>query len=48
MRKVFLVSLLILGLGLWEIRQILKKHNNLNLYTSKDEKFFKQQLEIYL
>ena len=48
MRKVFIVSLLILGLGLWEIRQILKKHNNLNLYTSKDEKFFKQQLEIYL
>lgn len=48
MRKVFLVSLIILGLGLWEIRQILKKHNNLNLYTSKDEKFFKQQLEIYL
>ena len=48
MREVFLVSLIILGLGLWEIRQILKKHNNLNLYTSKDEKFFKQQLEIYL
>ena len=35
------------GLGLWEIRQILKKNNNVNLYTSKDEKFFKQQLEIY-
>lgn len=35
------------GLGLWEIRQILKKHKNLNLYTSKDEKFFKQQFEIY-
>ena len=35
------------GLGLWEIRQILKKNNNLNLYTTKDEKFFKQQLEIY-
>lgn len=36
------------GLGLWEVRQILKKHNNLNLFTSKDNKFFKQQLEIYL
>ena len=35
------------GLGLWEIRQILKKNNNLNLYTSKDDKLFKQQLEIY-
>lgn len=35
------------GLGLWEIRQILKKHNNLNLFTTKDEKYFKQQLEIY-
>lgn len=35
------------GLGLFEVRQILKKNNNLNLFTSKDEKFFKQQLEIY-
>lgn len=35
------------GLGLWEVRQILKKNNNLNLFTSKDNKFFKQQLEIY-
>ena len=35
------------GLGLWEIRQILNKNNNLNLYTSKDDKLFKQQLEIY-
>jgi len=35
------------GLGLWEVRQIIKKNNNLNLYTSKDNKFFKQQLEIY-
>ena len=35
------------GLGLWEIRQILKKNNNLNLFTSKDENFFKQQFEIY-
>ena len=36
------------GLGLWEIRQILKKNNNLNLYTSKTDTFFSQQLEIYL
>ncbi len=36
------------GLGLWEIRQILKKRNNLNLYTTKSEKYFTQQLEIYL
>lgn len=35
------------GLGLWEVRQILKKNTNLNLYTSKDESYFKQQLEIY-
>lgn len=36
------------GLGLWEIRQILKKRNNLNLYTTKDCEYFTQQLEIYL
>lgn len=35
------------GLGLWEIRQILKKNNNLNLYTTKNDKFFSQQFEIY-
>lgn len=35
------------GLGLWEVRQILKKNNNLNLFTTKDDKFFRQQLEIY-
>ena len=35
------------GLGLWEIRQILKKNNNLNLFTSKDNNLFKQQFEIY-
>ena len=35
------------GLGLWEIREILKKSNNLNLHTSKTEKYFSQQLEIY-
>lgn len=35
------------GLGLWEIRQILKKNNNVNLHTDKSEKYFSQQLEIY-
>lgn len=35
------------GLGLWEIRQIMKKHNNLNLYTTKTNEFFSQQFEIY-
>ena len=35
------------GLGLWEVRQILKKNTNLNLFTSKNDKFFKQQLEMY-
>ena len=35
------------GLGLWNVRKILKKNNNLNLFTSKDNKLFKQQLEIY-
>ena len=35
------------GLGLWEIRQILKKNNNLNLFTTKNNDFFSQQFEIY-
>ena len=35
------------GLGLWEIRKILKKNNNLNLFTTKKDDFFVQQLEIY-
>lgn len=35
------------GLGLWEVRNILKKNTNLNLDTSHDGHFFKQQLEIY-
>ena len=35
------------GLGLWEVRQILKKNNNLNLFTTKNEEFFIQQFEIY-
>ena len=35
------------GLGLWKVRQILKKNNNLNLFTSKTKELFKQQFEIY-
>ena len=35
------------GLGLWEVRKILKRNNNLNLFTTKNERFFKQQLEMY-
>lgn len=35
------------GLGLWEVRQYMKKNNNLNLYTTKDNRYFTQQLEIY-
>lgn len=35
------------GLGLWEIRQILKKNNNLDLYTSKNEEYFIQEFAIY-
>lgn len=35
------------GIGLWEVREILKKNENLNLFTSKSEEFFSQQLEIY-
>lgn len=35
------------GLGLWEIRQILKKNTNLNLHTEKTKDLFIQQFEIY-
>lgn len=35
------------GLGLWEVRQILKKNNNLNLFTTKNSDFFTQQFEIF-
>lgn len=35
------------GLGLWEVRQILKRNSNLNLYTTKTDRLFKQQLEMY-
>ena len=35
------------GLGLWEVENILKKHKNITRFTSKDDKLFKQQIEIY-
>lgn len=35
------------GLGLWKIQDILKKDNNLELFTTKDENMFKQRIEIY-
>ena len=35
------------GLGLWKVRQILIRNNNLNLFTTKIDEYFKQQLEIY-
>ena len=35
------------GIGLWEVRKIVNKYNNIVLHTTKDDKFFKQQLEIY-
>ena len=35
------------GLGLWEVRKLIKKNNNVNLFTSMNDKFFSQQLEIY-
>lgn len=35
------------GLGLWEVRKLVNKNQNVHLRTIKDDKFFKQQLEIY-
>ena len=35
------------GLGLWEVRNTVKKRKNLDLYTTKNEKYFKQQFEVY-
>ena len=35
------------GIGLWEVNNIIKKNNNIVLNTSKDEKHFKQELQIY-
>lgn len=35
------------GLGLWEVKQFIKKNKKLDLYTTKSDKYFKQQFEIY-
>jgi len=35
------------GLGLWKVRNILSKNTYFDLYTTKDNEIFKQQLEIY-
>ena len=35
------------GIGLWEVRNYIKKSRNLDLFTSKTDKFFKQELSIY-
>lgn len=35
------------GLGLWEVNKIISRHKNLTRFTSKNEKFFRQQIEIY-
>ena len=35
------------GLGLWEVHKIVKKNKNINLFTTKNERLFIQQLEIY-
>jgi two-component system sensor histidine kinase AgrC len=35
------------GLGLWEVRKYINKSKNLNLFTTKNEKYFIQQFEIY-
>lgn len=36
-----------MGMGLWEVSQIIGQNNNINLITTNDDKCFKQQLEIY-
>ena len=35
------------GMGLWEVKQILKRNNNVNLITENNDSYFKQCLEIY-
>lgn len=35
------------GMGLWEVKQIIKRNNNINLITESDENYFTQILEIY-
>lgn len=35
------------GIGLWEVKNYVSKSKNLDLFTTKDNKFFKQELTIY-
>ena len=35
------------GLGLWEVKQILKKNKNLDLFTTKNDTYFSQKFTIY-
>lgn len=35
------------GLGLWEVEKIIKKHKNIAKFTTKNDEFFSQQIEIY-
>ena len=35
------------GIGLWEVKKYVTSSKNLDLYTNKDEKYFKQELSIY-
>lgn len=35
------------GIGLWEVNKIVMKYNNIVLKTSKDDKYFRQELQIY-
>lgn len=35
------------GIGLWEVNQIILKNNNIVLKTTNDEKYFRQELQIY-
>lgn len=35
------------GLGLWEVEKIIKKHKNIAKFTTKNDEFFIQQIEIY-
>lgn len=35
------------GIGLWQVSRIVKKHKNLILDTTKDNKYFRQELLIY-
>ncbi|MCI8431493.1 MAG: GHKL domain-containing protein [Lachnospiraceae bacterium] len=47
LKKAFQEKKIIHGLGLWEVRKIIKKNSNANLYTSKTDKLFSQQIELY-